>query len=115
MVNPVNSWIILIKGKTMSKSFLDKIGGRKFIVVLYTLVSSSVLLYFKSIDQDTFKAILMGVVLVYISGNVGQKIFVKNTSTTDTASLTNAVSTINSAISNVSQSASSVTPNNGAS
>jgi len=99
----------------MSDTMLEKIGGRKFIVVLYSLIASSVLLYLKSIDQDTFKAIVMGVVLVYISGNVGQKVFVKTPSQTDPASLTNAVSAINSAISSVGQSASSTTTNNGAS
>jgi uncharacterized membrane protein YjjP (DUF1212 family) len=99
----------------MSNSFIEKIGGRKFIVALYSLVASSVLLYLQSIDQDTYKAIVMGVILFYISGNVGQKVFVKNTTPTDPSSITNAVGAINSAISNVGQSASSATTNNGAS
>jgi uncharacterized membrane protein YjjP (DUF1212 family) len=91
----------------MSKTFLEKLGGRKFIVVLYTLIASSVLLYFKSIDQDTFKAILMGVVLVYITGNVGQKVFVKNPVTPNTSSLTDAVSSITSTINGINNSNSS--------
>jgi len=99
----------------MSDTMLEKIGGRKFIVALYSLIASSILLYFKSIDQDTFKSIVMGVILFYISGNVGQKVFVKNTSQTNATLLTNTVSAIDSAINNVGQSTSSSTTNNGAS
>ncbi len=100
-------------------NWTDKVGGRKFIVTLYSLISITGLLYFKSIDQETFKAILVAVVLVYISGNVGQKAFTKTTAgtvsdissvptatdaaTQETQSVMQAASAINTAISSVSK------------
>lgn len=70
----------------MQPNWIEKIGGRKFIVTLYICIATTVLLYFKSIDQDTFKALMMGVPLIYVSGNVGQKILSKSTPTATTAS-----------------------------
>ena len=100
-------------------NWTDKVGGRKFIVTLYALISITALLYLKSIDQETFKAILVAVVLVYISGNVGQKAFTKSSADTgtqttaastavdaatqETQSVMQAASAINSAISSVSK------------
>lgn len=70
----------------MQPNWIEKLGGRKFIVTLYICIATTVLLYFKSIDQDTFKALMMGVPLIYVSGNVGQKILSKSTPTATTAS-----------------------------
>ena len=100
-------------------SWTDKVGGRKFIVTIYSLISITVLLYLKSIDQETFKAILVAVVLVYISGNVGQKAFIKTTAGAasgtssvatasdaaiqETQSVMQAASAINTAISSVNK------------
>jgi hypothetical protein len=97
-------------------NWTEKVGGRKFIVTLYSLLSITALLYLKSIDQETFKAILVAVVLVYISGNVGQKAFIRSSSgatsppvsatdaaAQETQSVMQAASTINSAITSVSK------------
>lgn len=96
-------------------NWIDKVGGRKFIVTLYSLLAITVLLYLKSIDQETFKAIIVAVVLVYISGNVGQKALVKSSvdpvnapvpvtdaAAQETQSVMQAASAINSAITSVS-------------
>lgn len=99
-----------------TSNWTEKVGGRKFIVTLYSLLAITVLLYLKSIDQETFKAILVAIVLVYISGNVGQKALVKSTSgatsspvsatdaaAQETQSVMQAASAINSAITSVSK------------
>lgn len=68
----------------MPNNWTDKLGGRKFIVTMYICFATTALLYFKSIDQDTFKALMMGVPLIFVSGNVGQKILGKSTSPSTT-------------------------------
>lgn len=83
-----------------ANSIVERIGGRKFIVVLYVLVVTSFLLYVKSIDQDTFKAIFMGVVLLYITGNVSQKVFVKPASSSTDAAAASVASTLSSTAGN---------------
>lgn len=70
----------------MQQSYIDKIGGRKFVATMYVLVMTSILLYTKCIDANTFKDITLGISMVYVSGNVGQKFLGKNSNTTNTSS-----------------------------
>lgn len=56
---------------------MNRYGSRKFIVALVTLASTHWSLVEKLIDGPTYKAVLLGVVAVYMVGNVGQKLVEK--------------------------------------
>lgn len=53
---------------------MNRYGSRKFIVALVTLISAHWSLVEKLIDGATYKAVLLGIVAVYMTGNVGQKL-----------------------------------------
>ena len=52
---------------------LDKFGGRKFIVCMYSITVSTLLVAFGLIPATAFQAIMLGVPLYYVSANVIQK------------------------------------------
>jgi hypothetical protein len=55
--------------------YLKFIGGRKFIITLLIISIVTILKVLESIDQETFKTIIMSIGLIYVSGNVAQKVF----------------------------------------
>jgi hypothetical protein len=61
--------------------YLKFIGGRKFIITLLIISIVTILKVLESIDQETFKTIIMSIGLIYVSGNVAQKVFTLSDST----------------------------------
>jgi hypothetical protein len=61
--------------------YLKFIGGRKFIITLLVILIVTILKVLESIDQETFKTIIMSIGLIYVSGNVAQKVFAQADST----------------------------------
>jgi hypothetical protein len=55
--------------------YLKFIGGRKFIITLLIILIVTILKLLGSIDQETFKTIIMSIGFIYVSGNVAQKVF----------------------------------------
>lgn len=51
--------------------------SRKFLLALVTLIVCSVMTWFKLLDANTFKDIVLGTVGAYILGNVAQAALVK--------------------------------------
>ena len=49
-------------------------GGRKFALSLFTLLSSTLLTYFDKIDPGVYSAVVIATVGAYITGNVLQNI-----------------------------------------
>lgn len=49
------------------------LGGRKFFIVLLSLVSATALVYFKAIEPIIYRDIMIYVIAAYVVGNVGQK------------------------------------------
>lgn len=61
--------------------YLKFIGGRKFIITLLIISIVTILKVLESIDQETFKTIIMSIGLIYVSGNIAQKVFTQADST----------------------------------
>lgn len=87
-------------------AILEKLLSRKFLLVLYITVASTLLLHYDSLDKDTFKQINAIVMVFYIGGNVAQKAIIKPTvpsaaalATTAAPSLTSTVASTNQTIS----------------
>lgn len=53
---------------------LEKVGGRRFLLVLLTSIANTVLIWFTKIDPPTYSLVTLGVVGAYITGNTIQKI-----------------------------------------
>lgn len=53
-------------------------GSRKFLVCLAVLGSSSWLVFEKVISSGDYKAIVIGVIVAYLTSNVAQKATAKN-------------------------------------
>lgn len=53
--------------------WLDSVGGRKFALVLLVTLLCTVLVWFGKIDGNAFQLIMLGIVGVYVAGNVIQK------------------------------------------
>ena len=51
----------------------DRIGGRRFWVVLLVYGGSSALLWFGKLDSEAYAGILQWSVAAYIAGNIGQR------------------------------------------
>lgn len=52
---------------------MNSVGGRKFIVVVLSVVLVSILVWFAKISDSTFGTVIVSVVLGYMGGNVAQK------------------------------------------
>ena len=52
---------------------IQSFGGRKFLLSLFSLVSTSVLVWFEHIDAGVYSAVVIATVGAYIVGNVAQK------------------------------------------
>ena len=52
---------------------MDRVGGRRFALVLMVYAGSSVLLWFGKLDSLNYASILTWSVAAYIAGNVGQR------------------------------------------
>ena len=52
---------------------MNSVGGRKFIVVVLSVVLASILVWFAKISDSTFGTVIVSVVLGYMGGNVAQK------------------------------------------
>lgn len=55
-----------------------KSGGRRFLLAVATLISDSVLVWFGKIDSGAYSTVVLGVVAVYVAGNVYQKRIERN-------------------------------------
>jgi hypothetical protein len=53
---------------------LEKLGGRRFLLVFLTSVANSVLIWFAKIDPPTYSLVTLGICGAYITGNTLQKI-----------------------------------------
>lgn len=56
---------------------VEKLGGRKFILSVLTLASTTALVWNKHISDGVFSAVIIATVGAYIAGNVAQKINLK--------------------------------------
>ena len=61
---------------------LKWLGGRKFTIALLTLFLTSGLLLLDKVDTNTFEMIVIWVVSAYITGNVTQRVLIKNSMNT---------------------------------
>jgi hypothetical protein len=61
-------------GRTMN---FDSVGGRKFFAVILVVILSSGLVYFKAISDQVYSAIIIPVVLAFLTANVAQKRILK--------------------------------------
>lgn len=52
----------------------ERIGGRKFVLCVATLISANVLAWFGKITPDVYQWLIAITVAAYITGNAGQKI-----------------------------------------
>lgn len=52
---------------------MNKYGSRKFIVTLGVIASATALVYFGKIADGVYSAVVIAVVVAYITGNVAQK------------------------------------------
>lgn len=59
---------------------MNNFASRKFVLACMTLISSSWLVYEQVITAGDYKAVVLGVVGVYIAGNVIQKATAKDAS-----------------------------------
>lgn len=59
------------------KTILEKIGGRKMLLSLLIFISSTVLVYFSKLDQESYFTVVKYIVLIYLGGNVLQAGLVK--------------------------------------
>lgn len=53
---------------------LEKLGGRRFLLVFLTSVATTVLTWFTKIDGATYSLVTIGICGAYITGNTIQKI-----------------------------------------
>lgn len=58
---------------------IGKLGGRKFVLALLTLLITSFLVYQSKISDLVYQLIVLGVVAAYITGNVAQRWATKKT------------------------------------
>jgi hypothetical protein len=59
------------------KTWIEFLGGKKFITVLLLILLSFVALLLDKIDGDIWKYITLGILGIYITGNVTQNIKLK--------------------------------------
>ena len=50
-----------------------KYGSRKFLIALLALISAHWALFEKLIEAGDYKAVMLGVIAVYMAGNIGEK------------------------------------------
>jgi uncharacterized membrane protein len=62
--------------------YIEKLGGRKFLIALLSIISNSLLVWFSKIEPSVYSTVTIAVVGGYIVGNVVQK----NTATSVTVS-----------------------------
>lgn len=55
-------------------TWIEFLGGRKFIMAATTGFSVCVLVWFERISDGVFETVLLGTVGLYIAGNVWQKV-----------------------------------------
>jgi hypothetical protein len=53
---------------------LETLGGRRFLLVVFTSVAATVLTWFSKVDGATYSLVTIGIVGAYITGNTIQKI-----------------------------------------
>lgn len=53
---------------------LEAFGGRKFLLVLGTSITTNVLIWFSKIDAATYSLVTLGICGAYITGNTIQNI-----------------------------------------
>lgn len=56
---------------------LQRLGGRKFLVAMFSILSSSSLAWFGKIDPGVYSVVMVATAAAYITGNVVQKATVK--------------------------------------
>lgn len=59
--------------------FIEKLGGRKFLLSLLIFVGSTLLVYFTRLDQDSYFTLVKYLVIIYVGGNAAQHAFIKST------------------------------------
>ena len=60
-------------GKTM----IELLGGRKFLLAMFSLVSTTTLVWFGHISDGVYSAVIIATCGSYFTGNVAQKIGTK--------------------------------------
>lgn len=66
-------------------TLIDRLGGRKFIMVAVTGFSLCVLVWFEKIADGVFESVMIATVGFYIAGNVVQKVKSDQSRSTDRA------------------------------
>lgn len=57
----------------MNQTPLQRIGGRKFVATILSLLSAHSLVWFGKIEPGVYSAVVIATVAAYIAGNVTQK------------------------------------------
>lgn len=60
----------------MDKKALEKIGGRKFALVLLVFVLSTALIVLTKLDKETYLSLVQLIILAYPAGNIAQRLLV---------------------------------------
>lgn len=55
----------------------ETIGGRKFVASILVIVLSTLLVIFGIVGETNYTTIVLGVIGIYVGGNVAQKTFSK--------------------------------------
>ena len=58
-------------------TMFDTIGGRKFVASILVIVLSTLLVIFGMVGETNYTTIVLGVIGIYVGGNVAQKTFSK--------------------------------------
>lgn len=69
-------------------AIFDNYGGRKFFIALIVILLSAGLVVFGFVGESNYTTIILGVVGIYIGGNVAQKTFTSQPQKTSEAEKT---------------------------